>query len=195
MGDEGRQQDLIIAGQGHELPQQPKLQETETQGPVQGTEIIDGGGDGMNKSDSRAAQEVAVVVDESRQQDLIVAGQGHEVPQQPKLPETETELIYGGGEGLNKSEQDSVHGGDDEVWRTEWIAIKAQHQDTETQGPVQGTATIEKAVKDTKSQCRGLLVSSRMWYWPVRVRSLSNGLMRPRQWVRKGVPNVIQFKV
>ena len=52
--DEGRQQNLIIAGQGHEVPQQPKLQGTETQGPVQGTEIIDVGGEGMNKSvDSR----------------------------------------------------------------------------------------------------------------------------------------------
>ena len=119
---------------------------------------------------------------------MIVAGQGHEVPQQPKLPETETELIDGGGEGMKKSEQDSVHGGDDEVWRTEWIAIKAQPQlkDTETKGPVQGTATIEKAVRDTKSQCRGLLVSSRMWHRQVRVRRLSNGLRRPRQWVQKG---------
>ena len=64
--DEGRQQDLINAGEGHEVPQQPKLQEMETQGPVQGIEIIDGGGEGMNKSDGGAAQEVAVVVDKSR---------------------------------------------------------------------------------------------------------------------------------
>ena len=103
--DEVRQQDLIIAGEGHEVPQQLKLPETETQGPVQGTEIIDWGSEGMNKSGGGAAQEVAVVVDEGRQQDLIIAGQGHEVPQQPKLQETETqgpvqgtEIIDGGGE-------------------------------------------------------------------------------------------------
>ena len=78
----------------------------------------------MNKSDGGAAQEVAVVVDDSRQQDLIIAGQGHEVPQQPKLPETETELIDGGGEGMNKSEQDSVHGGDDEYGEQNGLQLR-----------------------------------------------------------------------
>ena len=110
--DEGRQQDSIIAGQEHE---QPKLPETETQGRVLGTELIDGGGEGMNMGDGGATQEVAVVVDEGRQQDAIIAGQKHE---QPKLPEMETQGLVLGTDG-------GGHPSEDEIFqRAELIAIK-----------------------------------------------------------------------
>ena len=112
-------------------------------------------------------------------------GVWQEIPQQQPYQDIETHVpvqgtMEGGVEGHQQPVQEAVGQQQQE------IPPQPQLQDTETQGPVKGTATIEKAVKDTKSQCRGLLVSSRMWYRPVRVRRLSNGLRRPRQWVRKG---------